>query len=60
MNLLYAIFFGAGVASFAYSRMGRRIGYGNSQNIWTMVGVIFVLSTIVFFTILTTFVSIGQ
>jgi hypothetical protein len=55
MNLLYSVFFGAGVAGFAYTRLGRRVGYGNTQNVWTLVGVIFVLSTIVFFTVLTTF-----
>lgn len=58
MNFLYSIFFGAGVASIAYSRLGRRVGYGNSRNVWTIVGVIFVLATIVFFTVLTTFVSL--
>lgn len=52
MNLLYSIFFGAGVAAIAYTRLGRRAGYGNTQNVWTIVGVIFVLSTIVFWTVL--------
>jgi hypothetical protein len=56
-NLLYSIFFGAGVAAFAYSKLGRRIGYGNSQNVWVTVGVIFVLSTIVFFTIMATLLN---
>lgn len=56
-NLLYSIFFGAGVAAFAYSKMGRRLGYGNSQNVWTMVAVVFVLSAVVFFTIMTTLLN---
>jgi hypothetical protein len=51
MNLLYAIFFGAGVAAFAYTRLGRRAGYGNTGNVWTIVGVIFVIATAVFVTI---------
>ena len=52
MNFLYAVFFGAGVAAFAYSVLGRRIGYGNQQNVWVIVGVVFVIFTIVFYTIL--------
>lgn len=51
-NLFYSIFFGAGVAAIAYSTLGRRVGYGNSQNVWTLVGVIFVIATIVFYTII--------
>lgn len=50
-NLLYAIFFGAGVAAFAYTRLGRRIGYGNSTNVWTSIGVIFLISTAIFYTV---------
>jgi hypothetical protein len=52
MDLLYASFFGAGVAGFAYTRMGRRVGYGNTQNVTLVVGVIFVLTTAFFYTIL--------
>jgi hypothetical protein len=52
MNFLISIFFGAGVAAFAYSKMGRRLGYGNSQNVWIVVGVSFLLSTIFFYTLL--------
>lgn len=57
MILLYSIFFGAGVAGFAYTRIGRRVGYGNSQNVWTVVGVIFVLSSAFFYTILRFFLN---
>lgn len=57
MKLLYAIFFGAGVAGFAYTRLGRRVGYGNSQNVWTIVGIVFVIATIVFYTIFANFLS---
>ena len=56
-NLLYSIFFGAGVAGFAYSKLGPRLGYGKSQNVGITTGVIFVLSSIVFFTIMVTFLN---
>jgi hypothetical protein len=52
MDSLYALFFGAGVAAFSYTRMGRRVGYGNTQNVTIITGVIFVLSTAFFYTIL--------
>lgn len=52
MNFLISICFGAGVAAYAYSKMGRRVGYGNSANVWTIVGVVFVLTTIFFYTVM--------
>lgn len=52
MDSLYALFFGAGVAAFSYTRMGRRVGYGNTQNVTVITGVIFVLSTAFFYTVL--------
>lgn len=55
MDLLFAIFFGAGVATFAYTTLGRRVGYGNSNYVWTIVGVVFVVTTIVFYTAFLTF-----
>jgi hypothetical protein len=56
MNFLYCVCFGAGVAAFAYSRLGRYIGYGNRQNVAILTGVVFVLSTLVFYTIVKFFV----
>jgi hypothetical protein len=56
MELLYAIFFGAGVAGVAYARMGRRLGYSNTQNVYTVVGIVFFMATVFFYTILTTFI----
>jgi hypothetical protein len=49
MKLMYSIFFGAAVAAIAYSRLGRRVGYGNTANVWTIVGVVFVIFTILFY-----------
>jgi len=50
-NALYAFFFGLGVAGFVYSRMGRRIGYGNTQNVWVIVGISFVMATFFFYSL---------
>ena len=52
MDFLYSVFFGAGVAGFAYTKMGRRVGYDNQQNVWLIVGVAFVLATAFFYSIL--------
>ncbi|HEX4773897.1 MAG TPA: hypothetical protein VH234_00035 [Candidatus Saccharimonadales bacterium] len=52
MDFLYSLFLGAGLAGFTYSRMGRRVGYGNTANVWTVVGVVFVIAAIVFYTVL--------
>jgi hypothetical protein len=52
MDLLYSLFFGAGVAAFAYTRVGRRVGYGNTQNVTVAIGAIFVITTAFFFVIL--------
>jgi hypothetical protein len=54
MTLFFSLAFGAGVAAWAYSKLGRRLGYGNSQSVWTLVSVIFVLTSIVFYTVLWT------
>ena len=56
MYFLYSLFFGAGVAAFVYSKMGRRVGYGNTQNVTTIVLITFVLTTIVFYTIMALFI----
>jgi hypothetical protein len=50
-NLLYSLFFGAGVSAIAYTYLGRRVGYSNTQNIWVMVAIIFVLTSAFFYTI---------
>jgi len=52
MDILFSLFFGAGVAAFVYARMGARLGYGNAKNVWTVVGVSFVMSAIIFYTLI--------
>jgi hypothetical protein len=49
MKFLYSIFFAAGVAALAYTKLGKRVGYGNTANVWTIVGVVFVLVFFFFF-----------
>lgn len=51
MNILYSLFFAAGVTAFVYSRFGQRLGYGNTQNQVTLGAVVFVIAFIVFFTL---------
>ncbi len=51
MNFMLSFFFAAGVAAFAYSKMGRRTGYGNAQSVWAIVGVSFVITFIFFYTL---------
>lgn len=52
MDFLYSLFFAAGMAGFAYTRMGRRVGYENAGYVNLIIGVVFVLSYLFFFTLL--------
>jgi len=56
MYFLYSIFFGAGLAAFVYTKMSRRTGYGNAKPAWTITGVVFVIGTLFFYSILTLFI----
>ena len=58
MDLLFSVFFGAGVAAWTYSKMSRRIGYGNTENNIILVLVVFFITTVIFFTILTKILNI--
>lgn len=51
-NAFLSLFIAAGVAGFAYSKLGRRVGYGNNREVVTIVAVAFVLSYIFVFTFL--------
>lgn len=48
---MFSVFFGAGIATFAYTKLGRRAGYGNMKEVWTIVGVVFVLASLFFYTL---------
>ena len=53
-NFLISIMFGAGVSAFVYNRFSRRVGYGNTQNQVVLCVVVFLLVTIIFFTVVST------
>lgn len=43
-NAMMAFFLAAGVAAFAYTKLGRRVGYGNGRDVWAIVAVAFVFA----------------
>ncbi|HSX36706.1 MAG TPA: hypothetical protein VLG13_01120 [Patescibacteria group bacterium] len=51
-NVVIALFMAAGVAGWTYSKMGRRLGYSNTQSVWLIVGVAFALVFVFFITLL--------
>ncbi|HET7320065.1 MAG TPA: hypothetical protein VFI84_00590 [Candidatus Saccharimonadales bacterium] len=51
-NAWISLFAAAGVAAWAYSVLGRRVGYGNSQSVWMLVGAAFVFVFLFFITLL--------
>ncbi|HSW37661.1 MAG TPA: hypothetical protein VLG37_04820 [Candidatus Saccharimonadales bacterium] len=50
--VMTSLFIAAGVAAWIYSKSGRRMGYGNTQNVWIITGAAFVIVFIVIWTIL--------
>ena len=57
-NALLSLFLAAGIAGLVYSKMGRRVGYGNAGNVWTLVALSFAMSFIIVFVLLKTLVSL--
>jgi predicted permease len=53
-----ALFFAAGSAAVAYTQLGRRAGYSNSSNVWTIVAITFVIVFIIAFTVISTLLHI--
>ena len=50
----------AGVGALVYSKLGPRLGYGNTQNVWLLVGVSFGLIFLVMITLLKYVINIHQ
>lgn len=59
-NVLLSLMMAAGIAAFVYSKMGPRLGYGNSQNVWVVVGVCFALVFLVMITLLKYVIKLNQ
>lgn len=57
-NALLALFVAAGVAGLAYSKLGKRVGYGNQKNVWTLVAISFIISYIVVFLTINTLLDL--
>ena len=52
-NFYLAFVFGLGMGAFVYTKLGRRIGYGNSQGVWKLVIASFIFTTFIVFSFLT-------
>lgn len=46
-TVLTALFLSAGVAGLIYSQLGKRLGYSNGQQVWTLVGIGFAVTFVV-------------
>ena len=51
-NFLIAFILAAGGGAFAYSKLGKRVGYGNTTTVWKMVAISFAVVFVVAFTAL--------
>ena len=58
-NALIAFFLAAGGATFMYSKMGKRVGYGNQQNVLVLVVITFVLIFIMMMIFLNTLITLN-
>ena len=52
---LTALMLSAGIAGLIYSQLGKRVGYGNGKQVWTLVGIGFAVSFVVILIIGSTF-----
>lgn len=59
-NVLISLFLGAGAAGWAYAKLGKRVGYGNSQNVWLLVGATFIFVFLVFLILLHFLLHLNQ
>lgn len=59
-NVLTSLFLAAGIAALVYSTLGKRTGYGNSKNVWTLVGVSFGLTFVVCLIVFSTFINLAN
>lgn len=50
---IISLMFAAGSAAFVYAKVGPRLGYGNTKNVWLLTGVAFGLIFLVFIILLT-------
>lgn len=57
-SVVLALLVAASASAFVYAKMGRRVGYGNAKNVWTLVGVTFVLVFLMIFILLKTLISL--
>lgn len=60
LNLLISAILAAGVATFVYSKLGQRVGYGNSGTVWQMTGIAFAVALFVIFTFLQFGIGFGR
>ena len=52
MDILYALFFGAGTTAFVYGNIGRRVGYGNTREQAIFLSAVFIIAFLVCYSII--------
>jgi hypothetical protein len=51
-DTLVALIIAAGASGITYSKIGRRLGYGNSGKLWMIIALAFVLTFVIMITLL--------
>ena len=51
MNGISSLFLAVGITAFAYAKLSRRAGYGNTKSILAILAVTFVITLIVAYTL---------
>ena len=42
-NVIISLILGAGAGAFTYSKLGKRIGYGNTKRLWLTIAIVFAI-----------------
>lgn len=58
-EFLVALILAAGCAAATYAQVGKRIGYSNGRDIWTLVGIVFGLVFVIVLVFLLSFDLLG-
>jgi hypothetical protein len=58
MELMYDLFFSIGVTGIVYVKFAKRVGYSNTNSVLFILGIVFIIAFLFFYTFTTYFIHI--